>query len=163
MAETNPGAGKAGAPQASNLSIAEMHLKIGSEYAVRARHHDVVRASIDVGLVTFTSLSFVLFAALYSRPEPNIYVLFAIAFLVITLGVFGIVFSAGRELSIRRWQEASDFRFAAATKAAGVEGGPSVANSKRLTGITYVIYFLMAVTMVGPGAVLVYASWILLP
>jgi len=145
------------------MAVAEMHLKIGSEYAVRARHHDVVRAMIDVGLVTFTSLSFVLFAALYDRPDPNIYVLFAIAFLVITLGVFGIVFSAGRELSIQRWQEASDFRFAAATEAAGVEGGPSVANSKRLTGITYVIYLLMAVTMVGPGAVLVYASWILLP
>lgn len=159
MADTDKtgGAAPQAAGQAVSLAAADIHIKIASEYALRARHHDLVRAMIDVGLITFTSLSYVLYAAIYARPDPNVYLLFAIAILVITLGMFGIAFTAGREISIRRWLAASDDRFRAASESAGVGDGAAVQAHSRL--LTYIVYALMAAAMIAPGSILVYASW----
>lgn len=143
----------------TGAALADVHMKMAAEYSTRARHHDIVRATIDVGLVTFTSLSFVLYAAIYSRPEPHAYVLMAIAVLVITLGVFGIAFTAGREISIRRWLAASDDRFRAAIESVGGRPDPVIHPRNGLPLLTYVIYALMAAAMIGPGAILLYASW----
>ena len=154
---------KATRPAPDGPAVADIHMKIGAEYATRARHHDIVRATIDVGLITFTSLSFVLYAAIYARADPNVYVLFAIAVLVITLGVFGLAFTAGREISIRRWLAASDERFRAAIESVGGHPDEEIHPQNRLPLLTYVVYGLMAATMVGPGAILLYAAWELLP
>jgi hypothetical protein len=144
-------------------AVADIHMKIAAEYATRARHHDIVRATIDVGLITFTSLSFVLYAAIYARPDPNVYVLMAIAVLVITLGVFGLAFTAGREISIRRWLAASDERFRAAIESAGGHPDEEIHPQNRLPLLTYVVYALMAAAMIAPGAILLYAACTLLP
>jgi hypothetical protein len=155
--EKSGGAAQQAAGQADSLVIADIQMKIATEYALRARHHDLVRAMIDVGLITFTSLSYVLYAAIYARPDANVYILFAIAILVITLGVFGIAFTAGREIAIRRWLAASDAQFRAASESAGFRGGEIVQAHSRL--LTYIVYALMAAAMIAPGAILVYASW----
>lgn len=158
MAADDTGAGRANDQQElSAAARADLHLKIGTEYALRARHNDVVRATIDVGLVTFTSLSFVLYAAIYDRTDANIYVLLAISVLVMTLGLFGIAFSFGRELSIRRWLVASDDSFERAARSAGIEG-ERLTRQRRPDAITWLVYLLMSVAMVGPGLILLYAT-----
>ncbi len=138
----------------------DLLIKLSAECAARSRHHDTVRASITVGLITFTSVAFVLFAAVAVNLPSSSGVLFLISYFVEIFGLFALFFSFLRQIYVRRWNRAS-IRYLTAAHAL-VQPEP-IRRRRRLTRTGAVLvgtltWILMAISMLGPGVLLYYAA-----